>query len=66
MNRVFLHVDATNERAIQLYKRLGLAQEGVCRQAAFSEGKFADRILFATLASEFDWSTVEEGKGKCR
>ncbi len=53
LNRIFLHVDVTNEQAIQLYKRLGLTQEGVCRQAAFAEGKFLDRILFAILADEF-------------
>jgi len=59
LNRVSLHVDVTNERAIQLYKRLGFTQEGVCRQAAFAEGNFVDRILFAILADEFKEIVVD-------
>jgi diamine N-acetyltransferase len=61
LNRVYLYVDITNERAIRLYKKLGLKQEGVCRQAAFAEGMFVDRILFAILAEEFNVAAVGQG-----
>jgi RimJ/RimL family protein N-acetyltransferase len=59
LNRIFLHVDTSNEPAIRLYKRLGFTQEGVCRQAAFADGKFVDRILFAILFDEFKDVPVE-------
>lgn len=65
LNRIYLYVDVTNERAIRLYKKLGLKQEGVCRQAAFAEGMFLDRILFAILAEEFKVAGVEQGEQKC-
>jgi RimJ/RimL family protein N-acetyltransferase len=61
LNRIFLHVDATNERAIGLYKKLGFAQEGICRSATFVDGKYLDRILFAILADEYNEVAVQQG-----
>ena len=54
LHRIFLQVDAINERAIRLYKRLGFRQEGVLKQASFVDGIFVDRIIYAMLADEFN------------
>jgi RimJ/RimL family protein N-acetyltransferase len=59
LHRIFLQVDAINERAIRLYQRLGFREEGVLKQASFVDGRFVDRILYAMLADEFNGDVVE-------
>ena len=53
LNRIFLFVSANNQPAIQLYDKLGFTREGVCREAAFQDGQFVDRLLFSMLAKEY-------------
>jgi diamine N-acetyltransferase len=52
LNRIFLLVNDTNSHAIELYRRLGFVKEGICRQSAFQDGCFVDRIQFSILAVE--------------
>lgn len=53
LNRVYLSVIKTNERAIALYKKSGFSVEGVQRQAVFKQGDYLDVVQMSILASEF-------------
>ncbi|WP_399457241.1 GNAT family N-acetyltransferase [Virgibacillus dokdonensis] len=52
-HRVSLRVFSFNERAIQLYRKLGFKQEGVSRQALFRNGNWHDMIHMAILQQEY-------------
>ena len=54
IHRVGVRVEAGNERALALYRRLGFREEGRLRQAAFRDGRHEDVLLFGQLAAE--WS----------
>jgi RimJ/RimL family protein N-acetyltransferase len=54
LNRVYLSVLATNERAIRLYQSLGFLDEGRLRAAQFKNGQRIDVILMALLRMEYD------------
>jgi RimJ/RimL family protein N-acetyltransferase len=49
LHRVSLTVLAHNERAIASYRNAGFATEGILRQAAFIDGKWADVAIMAAL-----------------
>ncbi len=49
LNRVYLSVLASNERAIRLYRSLGFCQEGCLREAQFKGGRFVDVVLMSIL-----------------
>ena len=49
LHRVSLTVLAHNERAIASYKNAGFVTEGILRQAAFIDGKWADVAIMAAL-----------------
>lgn len=53
VHRVELETFATNERALNFFKKIGFKQEGVRRQAHFSEGQYHDVVLFSLLKEEF-------------
>lgn len=53
LHRVYLYVHDYNERAIDFYKKIGFAQEGVLRDAVFTEGRFCDILLMSILKEEF-------------
>jgi RimJ/RimL family protein N-acetyltransferase len=57
VHRVGVRVEAGNERALALYRRLGFKEEGRLRQAAFRDGRHEDMLLFGQLAVE--WSARE-------
>lgn len=50
LSRISLHVFADNDRAINLYKKMGFIEEGRLRRAAYIHGKWVDIILMAVLA----------------
>ncbi len=52
LHRVYLHVLATNERALRLYRRVGLRTEGTLREAACIEGEWIDVVVMAILHSD--------------
>jgi len=53
LNRISLTVLADNERAIQLYLKIGFVHEGVLRQAQFRDGVYVDLIAMSMLRGEF-------------
>ncbi len=59
LNRVSLAVFDFNERARRCYRRCGFQEEGVLRQAHYTEGRYHDVILMAILRE--DWERLERG-----
>jgi RimJ/RimL family protein N-acetyltransferase len=53
LRRVSLTVLANNERAINLYRKIGFVEEGRARQAVFKNNEYIDLIQMAMLAEEF-------------
>lgn len=53
LNRVFLKVLEDNLVAHNLYKKLGLKTEGVCRETIFKNNKFHNEILMSVLKKEY-------------
>lgn len=53
LNRVYLQVFETNERAIGLYKRAGFKVEGTLRQSAFIDGRWVNVLVMAILREEY-------------
>jgi RimJ/RimL family protein N-acetyltransferase len=55
-HRVIASVDPRNEPSVRLLKRVGLRQEAHHRRSLLFKGEWADDLVFAVLASE--WQTV--------
>ncbi len=53
MHRITLETYAMNERAVNFFKKIGFAQEGVLRHAVYSDGKYHDIISLGLLKKEF-------------
>ena len=53
LNRLYLTVLPTNERARRLYRSVGFFEEGLHRQSVYKNGNFHDMIQMGILASEF-------------
>jgi ribosomal-protein-alanine N-acetyltransferase len=53
LNRIYLEVLATNERAINLYRSLGFKDEGRLREAQYKAGKYVDVLIMGFLRSEY-------------
>lgn len=53
LHRVELAVDATNERAIHVYEKLGFVAEGRRRQHHYDDGEYHDELTMAVLDHEF-------------
>ncbi|MCL4559372.1 MAG: GNAT family N-acetyltransferase [Chloroflexi bacterium] len=54
LNRVFLHVYATNQRAIQSYEKVGFVHEGRLRQDMYKNGAYIDVLVMSILRSEWE------------
>lgn len=54
LHRVHLTVLANNERAINLYKKMGFFEEGRLRDAVFKNGDYIDLIQMSILSHEFN------------
>jgi RimJ/RimL family protein N-acetyltransferase len=52
LHRIYLHVFATNDRALRLYHSVGFRHEGVLREAARVEGAWMNVLLLAILQAE--------------
>ena len=52
MNRFYCYCYPFN-RVIELMKLFGFKEEGVLRQAVFTQGKFSDKVLLALLREEW-------------
>jgi RimJ/RimL family protein N-acetyltransferase len=56
LNRVWLNVLRSNERARRLYERVGFMKEGTLRSAAYKNGRYVDVDVMSILACEFQIS----------
>jgi len=61
LNRIFLRVYETNERAIRSYERAGFIHEGRLRQAEYKHGRYSDILLMSVLRSEWDQPGLKGG-----
>jgi len=52
LNRIYLHVFASNPRAIRAYEKAGFIHEGRKRQAEFRNGRYTDVLLMSILRDE--------------
>jgi diamine N-acetyltransferase len=52
LERIWLEVVASNERAIRLYRRIGFRQEGLLRAHAYIAGQRADVVVMGILRAE--------------
>ena len=59
LNKISLEVLSTNERAINLYNKLGFKQEGIKRQEILKEDKFVDSIIMSILKEEYNAFILE-------
>jgi RimJ/RimL family protein N-acetyltransferase len=53
LNRIYLHVFSTNERARRTYQRVGFLSEGKLREAAFIDGEYVDMDVMGLLKREY-------------
>lgn len=54
LERVYLHVFASNDRAIKSYIKAGLVEDGNLRKAAFINGAYVDVKVMSILREEFE------------
>ncbi|MBM4447576.1 MAG: GNAT family N-acetyltransferase [Chloroflexi bacterium] len=52
LNRVYLHVFATNAAALRTYEKVGFACEGLLRQAAYIDSRYVDVVVMGILQEE--------------
>lgn len=53
LQRIDLHVDERNARAIASYRKCGFVEEGRLRQHRFAEEQYWDTLVMSVLADEF-------------
>ncbi len=54
LHRVYLRVDADNDRGIRCYEKTGFRREGAFRDTVFKDGKYYDQYMMSILQSEFE------------
>jgi RimJ/RimL family protein N-acetyltransferase len=54
LNRVFLSVLATNDRALGMYAGIGFVQEGRLREAQYKDGRHHDVVCMSVLRREWE------------
>ena len=52
LHRVYLHVLASNARAVRCYEKVGFQVEGRLREHSFVDGKYQDFMVLGLLAGE--------------
>ncbi len=53
LQRVYLHVFATNERAVQMYRKIGFIVEGTLRRAVYIDGEYVDMLIMGILREDY-------------
>ena len=61
LNRIFLHVYETNQRAVRSYEKTGFSIEGRLRQARYLNGRYVDVIIMSILKDEWKKGLKNEG-----
>ena len=59
LNRIYLHVYSSNQRARRSYEKAGFVVEGTLRQAMFQRGRYVDILIMGILHAE--WKKRREG-----
>lgn len=54
LHRVWLTVDACNERAVACYRKCGFQEEARLRQDRYTRGRYWDTLFMGILHTEFD------------
>lgn len=54
LHKISLEVLSTNDRAINLYKKLGFIEEGRKRDEVLKNGEYVDSIIMSILKDEYD------------
>jgi len=62
LHKVWLTVNANNERAIRSYKACGFTEEGRLRQHVWSNGKHIDLVYMGVLRSEWEAAHAFDGR----
>lgn len=52
LHMIFLHVFSFNERATEMYKKIGFEIDGVLRESKYLNGKYYDNILMSKISKE--------------
>lgn len=53
LHKLSLVVDCQNERAINVYRKLGFKEEGLLKEEYFADGKYRDAYCMAIFQNEF-------------
>jgi len=61
LNRLWLQVFETNQRAVRAYEKAGFVNEGRLRQAQYLQGRYVDVLIMSILRSE--WREQDERMG---
>ena len=56
LNKISLEVLHTNQRAINLYNKLGFVKEGIKREEILKNGNWIDSIIMSILKSEYKFN----------
>jgi RimJ/RimL family protein N-acetyltransferase len=64
LHKISLEVLATNERAFNLYKKIGFKVEGIKREEVLKEGQYINSIVMSILKNE--WKDKKGGKNNDR
>lgn len=54
LNRIYLKVRTDNQKALDLYKKLGFLTEGVLRNELYKNGSYISLIVMSILKNEFN------------
>lgn len=54
LNRIQCEIYDFNERSIRLFESVGFVREGVCREAVWKRGRFANEYVYGLLRSDFE------------
>lgn len=54
LHRIYLHVFATNSRAIRVYEKNKFVREGILRQAAYINNEFVDVVCMGLLKRDYE------------
>lgn len=57
LERIWLAVFSTNERAMASYRKLGFVEEGRWREDVWREGRYVDQVVMAVLRE--DWPSTD-------
>jgi RimJ/RimL family protein N-acetyltransferase len=59
LHKISLEVLSTNQRAINLYKKLGFKFEGIKREEIYKNGQWIDSIIMSILESEVQHESLK-------